>query len=300
MPLHTRLPGGRNITYEHLRIMGILNVTPDSFHPGSRMRGADVAMTAVENMIIEGADILDVGGESSRPGAVPVSAEEEILRIIPLVAAIKKLFPKTLISVDTYRAATASAAIDCGADLINDISAGTADPEMLPLIARTEVGYILMHMKGAPRTMQDNPEYLDVVSEVRSYLVDRLAACNKAGISTDRMIVDPGIGFGKTPIHNLELLRRLGEFTALGVPLLLGASRKATLGLVTAGWTPSRSSARSSTHSSSIPPVPTDDRLEATLATTSHAVTSGCHLVRVHDVKENLRVARMMEAILRQ
>ena len=235
-------------------------------------------MSAVEEMLHEDTEILDIGGESTRPGSEAVTAEAEQKRIIPVISEIKKAYPNTIISVDTYRAATAKAAIDAGADIINDISAVEADPEMVDLVASTKVPIILMHMRGTPKDMQTKCEYENVTQEVLVYLLERAALLEEKGVSKDKIILDPGIGFAKDVNQNLELMRNLVSFTGFGYPVLLAASRKSTIGAV-------------------LGDLPAEERLEGTLATTAQAVNAGVQLVRVHDVKENFRLARMLEAI---
>ncbi len=274
----TVLADGRILDYANLGIMGILNITPDSFYGESRNLGNNNLMSAVEAMLHEGAEILDIGGESTRPGSEAVTAEAEQKRIIPVISEIKKAYPNTIISVDTYRAATAKAAIDAGADIINDISAVEADPEMVDLVASTKVPIILMHMRGTPKDMQTKCEYENVTQEVLVYLLERAALLEEKGVSKDKIILDPGIGFAKDVNQNLELMRNLVSFTGFGYPVLLAASRKSTIGAV-------------------LGDLPAEERLEGTLATTAQAVNARVQLVRVHDVKENFRLARMLEAI---
>ena len=274
----TQLADGRMLRYERMLIMGILNATPDSFFAASRMNALDNALERAAVMLEDGADILDIGGESTRPGAEPVSAEEEQQRVVPIIEAIKKRFPQTVISVDTYRASTAQAALTAGADMINDISAMEADAQMAATALAMKAPVILMHMRGTPRTMQTNTDYQDVVGEVTAYLQGRIDYAKAQGLRSDQLLVDPGIGFGKKVEHNLTLMKRLREFTSFGLPVLLAASRKGTIGQVLGN-------------------LPPEERLEGTLATTAQAVVCGAHLVRVHDVKEHVRLVRMLEAI---
>ena len=274
----TQLADGRTLHYERMLIMGILNATPDSFFAASRTQVADNALARAAAMVEDGADILDIGGESTRPGSDPVSAEEEQQRVVPVIEAIKKRFPNTIISVDTYRASTAQAALSAGADIINDISAMEADEQMAATAVKMKAPVVLMHMQGTPRTMQKNPVYQDVTREVTAYLQERIDYAKAQGLRNDQLLVDPGIGFGKNVDHNLTLMKRLREFTSFGLPVLLAASRKGTIGQVLGG-------------------LPAEERLEGTLATTAQAVVSGAHLVRVHDVKEHVRLVRMLEAI---
>lgn len=278
-PLTTRLTDGRIINYDKMKIMGILNVTPDSFYAGSRVEPGSSLLLRAEKMLKEGADILDIGGESTRPGSAAVSCQEEIKRVVPAIANLKKEFPAAVISVDTRNSETARQALLAGADIINDISAGEGDSGMLPLAADTGAPIILMHMRGTPQTMGDKTGYTNVVDQVACYLVERIAACQALGIENDKIILDPGIGFAKDAEENLLLLRQLSAFTGYGVPVLLGASRKSTIGRV-------------------LGDLPPEERLEGTLATSARAVFSGVNIVRVHDVQANFRTIRMLEAML--
>ena len=214
-------------------IMGVVNVTPDSFYPGSRRPDPAEAITAGLAMAADGADIIDIGGESSRPGAEPVSEDEELARVLPVIRGLRRELALP-ISIDTYKSHTARAALDAGADIINDISALRFDPAMAALAATEKVPVVLMHMQGTPRTMQIEPHYRDVVREVRDFLAAQLYEAMDAGIPPEGIILDPGIGFGKTLTHNLELLRSLPVFAALGQPLLVGVSRKAFIGKILA------------------------------------------------------------------
>ena len=273
----TLLADGRQLTYEKMRVMGILNVTPDSFYSGSRV-GADVVARA-EQMLADGADILDIGGESTRPGSDAVSVEEEIRRVVPAIEAVKKALPQCVISVDTYHAQTAQAAVNAGADIINDVTALTGDEAMAQVAAASKVPVVLMHMRGTPKTMQQNCEYTNVVTEVAAYLQQRAEELAGLGIGADKIILDPGIGFAKNTEQNLELLRGLDALTSFGCPVLLAASRKTVIGDVLGG-------------------LPPQERLEGTIALSLQAVYAGANMVRVHDVKENVRAIRMLEAVL--
>ncbi len=273
----TLLADGRQLTYEKMRVMGILNVTPDSFYSGSRV-GADVVARA-EQMLADGADILDIGGESTRPGSDAVSVEEEIRRVVPAIEAIKKAMPQSVISVDTYHAATAQAAVNAGADIINDVTALTGDEAMAQVATAAKVPVVLMHMRGTPKTMQQNCEYTNVVTEVAAYLEQRAEELAGPGIGADKIILDTGIGFAKNTAQNLELLRGLDALTSFGYPVLLAASRKTVIGDVLGG-------------------LPPQERLEGTIALSLQAVYAGAQMVRVHDVKENVRAIRMLEAVL--
>lgn len=273
----TVLADGRKLTYEKVCIMGILNITPDSFFSGSRV-SIDEAVQKAGKMLAEGAQILDIGGESTRPGSDSISAEEEVKRVIPVIQAVRAAYPQAVISIDTYRAATAKAAIEAGADIINDISAMEADPEMLKVVKETQAPIILMHMRGTPKNMQQNCEYDNVTEEVAVYLAKRAELLLECGIGRDKIILDPGIGFAKNVQQNLLLMRDLDMLTSFGYPVLLAASRKSTIGAVLGN-------------------IPAEERLEGTIAASCQAVYAGAHMVRVHDVKENLRAVRMLEAI---
>ena len=258
-------------TKEHTYVMGILNVTPDSFSDGGRYSNLDAALKRAEDMMAEGAAILDIGGESTRPGHTQISSREEIERIVPIVEAVKKHLDIP-VSVDTYKSSVAKAAIEAGADMINDIWGLKADPQMARLIAKHKVACCLMHNR-------ENAEYNNFVSDLLKDLRESVDIALKAGIRDDKIILDPGIGFAKTQEQNLLAMKHLGRLQQLGYPILLGSSRKSVIDHVLA--------------------LPTEERLEGTLATTAQAVSCGCGFVRVHDVKENMRVIRMMEGILR-
>ena len=261
------------------RVMGILNVTPDSFSDGGKFTDVSLAAAHAEEMAAAGAAVIDVGGESTRPGSQPVPAVEQIRRVVPVIRAIRDQVG-ALLSIDTTRATVAEAALDAGAHLINDISAGRDDPAMLPLAARRGAPIVLMHLKGTPATMQDNPVYRDVMAEVMESLRQRIETALSAGIDRSKILIDPGIGFGKTMNHNLELIRRLGELAALGPPVVVGASRKGFMGRITGEDLAS-------------------GRRFATAATVAWAVTNHAALVRVHDVGPMAQVVRMIEAIQR-
>lgn len=246
-------------------LVGILNVTPDSFSDGGQYTSVDHATNRADIMLAEGADIIDIGGESTRPGAMPVSTEEECDRVIPVIASIKKKHPQCVISVDTTKADVAEQALGAGASIINDISSCEQDIRMMELIANTGAGVILMHKQGTPQSMQVAPHYENVISEVYRYLEQRIKALQTAGVNTDQIAVDPGFGFGKTLEHNLLLLRKLSEFTKLNRPVMAAFSRKSMFGQITG--------------------QSTDNRLAASLAGLCYAVLQGCHLLRVHDVK---------------
>jgi dihydropteroate synthase len=265
--------------------MGILNVTPDSFSDGGRFLDAEVAVAHGLKLVAEGADIVDVGGESTRPGAEPVSVEEELRRVRPVIEGLSAAASgDAQISIDTSKAAVARAALGAGASLVNDVSAFRADPEMAGLVADSGAECCLMHMLGEPRTMQQDPRYEDVVDEVKTFLQERLAFAVREGVDERRVLLDPGIGFGKTVEQNLELLRRLQELLTLGRPIVIGTSRKSFLGRIAAG------AARPGTAE----PVGASERLPGTLASNVMAFERGASVFRVHDVapvREALRVA---------
>jgi len=262
--------------------MGVLNVTPDSFSDGGRYVRPEAAIEHGARMLGEGADIVDVGGESTRPGAEPVSAAQELARVRPVIEGLAAAHAGACISIDTSKAPVARAALDAGASLINDVSALRADADMAALVAVSGVECCLMHMLGEPRTMQRDPRYTDVVDEVKAFLHERLAFAVGAGVREEQVLLDPGIGFGKTVEHNLELLRRLGELRALGRPLVIGTSRKSFLGRIAAA---SRGLAE---------PVGVHERLPGTLASNVLALERGASVFRAHDVapvREALAVA---------
>jgi dihydropteroate synthase len=264
---------------ERTLVMGIVNVTPDSFSDGGMFDDADAAVKHGLRLLEEGADLLDVGGESTRPGSDPVSADEERARVLPVIEGLRRESPEAVLSVDTRKADVASDALAAGADVVNDIGAG-ADVEMFGVVAGTGAGIVLMHMKGEPKTMQQDPRYDDVVTEVRTFLAERIEAAVAAGIGRDRLCIDPGIGFGKRLQHNVELLRALGSFRDLGVPLLAGVSRKRFLGELSGVDDPA-------------------DRLEGTLAAVAWCAAQGVDVVRVHDVAQSVRGLAVVDAIAR-
>ena len=270
---------GKTLTFgEYTHVMGILNVTPDSFSDGGHYLDADRAVAHAKAMVAEGATLIDIGGESSRPGAVPVPAEEELSRVVPVIRALAGAVDVPL-SVDTYKACVARHALEAGAHLVNDITALHGDAEMAAVVAEMEAGVILMHIQGTPRTMQLAPHYDDVVDEIRQWLQARVQLAEASGIASERIIADPGIGFGKTTAHNLEILKRLDAFRELGKPMLIGTSRKAFIGTVL--------------------DLPLDERIEGTVATVCWAIAHGADIVRVHDVKAVSRAARMTDALYR-
>jgi dihydropteroate synthase len=257
--------------------MGIINVTPDSFSDGGRYFDTERAIARGLELAADGADILDVGGESTRPGSLPVPEAEELRRVVPVIGALRKR-TTCLLSVDTTKAAVARAALDSGADIVNDTSAFRFDPAMPGEVARSGAGVILMHMQGTPLTMQRSPRYGDLLDEIRAFLGERIRMAEAAGIPRERIVVDPGIGFGKTFEDNLALLRRQEVFHELGRPLLLGFSRKAFLGRLLG--------------------LPPEERLEGTIAAAVLSVERGAHILRVHDVGPVVRAVRAAEAIL--
>jgi len=262
-------------------VMGILNVTPDSFSDGGRHATTEAAVRRGIEMADEGADIIDVGGESTRPGAVPVPEADEIARVVPVIRALVKDFGggpvRPAISVDTRKAAVAEAAVAAGAVIVNDVTALGGDPAMAETVRRHRVGAVLMHMQGEPATMQRTPRYGDVTEEVGAYLSARLAAVCAAGVSADALAVDPGIGFGKTVDHNLKLLSGVPALVALGRPVVIGVSRKNFVGVIT-GRGP-------------------DDRMPGSLVAAVWAAFQGAGVWRVHDVKESVDAARMTAAL---
>jgi dihydropteroate synthase len=256
------------------QVMGVVNVTPDSFSDGGEFLDATAAIAHGRELLAEGADVLDIGGESTRPGAEAVSSEVELERVVPVIEGLAG--GEKQVSIDTSKAAVAAAAIDAGATIVNDVTA-LGDPEMAALCAEREVALILMHMQGKPRTMQEDPTYDDVVDDVKALLAERVERAVAAGVKEERIWVDPGIGFGKTVDHNLQLLRRLGELLTLGRPILVGTSRKSFLGKLSG--------------------APVDQRLGGTIATCVLAVANGAAAVRVHDVAP-VREALAIEAAI--
>ena len=278
--LRTTLADGRVLTYDKMCVMGILNITPDSFYEGSRVSDLADVVARAGQMLEQGAQVLDIGGESTRPGSDSVDGDEERRRVLPVIEALRREYPEAVLSVDTYRADTAEAALSVGADIINDISAMEADARMADVVVRSKAPIILMHMRGTPKNMQQNCQYQDVVQEVAVYLAQRAQLLREQGVGADKIILDPGIGFAKDVEQNLRLMRDLHVLTSFGYPVLLAASRKSTIGAVLGG-------------------VPASERLEGTIATSLQAVQAGAQMVRVHDVLPNVRAIRMLEAILR-
>lgn len=268
--------GGRLLDLKVPKVMGILNITPDSFYKGSRyFRDSDIIAAAIK-MTKEGADILDIGGYSSRPGALDVPADEEKERVLRAIKLIIREIPGAIISIDTFRAGVARAAVEeCGALMINDISGGEADPDMFNTVERLNVPYILMHMRGTPRTMQNNTVYDDVVADILRWFGQRIYDLRSKGIKD--IILDPGFGFAKTVEQNLEMLRRLGEFSVAGLPLLAGLSRKTTV-WKTLG-------------------VTADEALNGTTVVNTVALMKGADIIRVHDVKEAVEAVKLTDKL---
>lgn len=257
--------------------MGVLNVTPDSFSDGGAYLNINTAITHAKTMVAEGATIIDIGGESSRPGAEPVPANVELERVLPVIQALVSEQVDVPISIDTTKAVVAKHALEAGAHIINDITALRGDTAMASVAAEMEAGVILMHMKGTPRTMQRSPHYKDVVKEVCEALENWINDASQNGIAPDRVIIDPGIGFGKTTEQNLQILKQLEVFKQLNKPILIGTSRKSFIG--------------------NLLELPVTERVEGTLATVCWAIAHGADIVRVHDVKAAARVARMTDAL---
>ena len=257
-------------------VMGVLNVTPDSFSDGGRFSETEAAVVRARQLIEQGCDILDIGGESTRPGAAIVDEAEELRRVIPVIEQLSKSI-SVPISIDTSKPAVARVAIAAGASIVNDIAAARADSEMRRLVAESGVGYICMHMQGTPQTMQAAPHYDSIVDEVEAFFVSQIASLESSGIHTEQIVLDVGIGFGKTLTHNLDLLAALRRFTVLGRPVLLGASRKSFIAQITG--------------------APTDSRLAGGLASASWAVSQKVNIIRTHDVTETVQALRIIEAI---
>ncbi len=260
-------------------VMGVVNVTPDSFADGGRWLEPDAAVAHGLELAAEGADLLDVGGESTRPGAADVEEAVELARVLPVVERLGRATDVPL-SIDTRKAAVASAALAAGAAMVNDVSAGRDDPDLLGVVADAKVPLVLMHMQGTPATMQDDPRYDDVVGEVEAFLAARCAAAEAAGVASDALVIAPGIGFGKRDEHNYALLAAVGRLTRLGHPVLIGTSRKGFIGRALGS-------------------VPPDERVEGTAATVVWVVERGARIVRAHDVRPIVRTVRMTEALLR-
>jgi dihydropteroate synthase len=265
---------GRLLTLEEPWVMGIINTTPDSFYKESRHSVVDEVLFTAEAMLQDGATVLDLGGQSTRPGSSRIPVDEELQRVLPAVEAIAQRFPNTLISIDTFYAKVAEYTVQAGAAIVNDVSAGSIDPELIPVVARLQVPYVLMHMQGDPQTMQQNPSYQNVVLEVFDYLSYKIKELEKAGIKD--IFVDPGFGFGKTIPHNFQLLSHLSYFQQLQKPLLIGLSRKGTV-YKTLG-------------------VQAADSLNGTTVLNTISLLNGAHILRVHDVKEAVQAVRLYTA----
>ena len=263
---------------EETGIMGIINVTPDSFSDGGKYANVEAAVMRAKQMVADGADIIDIGGESSRPGAEPITANEECRRVIPVVQALAEQF-QIPISVDTYKAKVAREALSAGACVINDITALHGDPNMCQIVADAQAGVILMHMQGVPATMQKTPTYQNVVAEVHAWLTEVASQAVDRGIDSSRIMIDPGIGFGKTFDHNLEILRHLMQFRGIGYPMLVGVSRKKFIGRIL--------------------DLPVHQREEGTAATVAWSIINGANMVRVHDVAKMKQVAQVIDTICR-
>jgi len=271
-----RLVAGRHaLDLTRPRVMGILNVTPDSFSDGGRFLDRTLAIAHARAMLADGADLVDVGGESTRPGAVPVGEAEEIDRVVPVIEAL--VSDGAIVSVDTMKPAVMRAAIAAGASMDNDVRA-LREPGALEAVAQGGAAVCLMHMRGTPASMQEAPEYVDVVADVRGFLMSRAGACEAAGIARERIAIDPGFGFGKTKAHNLALLARLGDIAALGYPVLAGLSRKSTLGAITGR--------------------PEEGRVAASVAAALIAVERGASILRVHDVQETVDALKVLHAVV--
>ena len=268
--------GGKLIDLTIPKVMGIINITPDSFYNGSRASGDAEVIALAEKMLRDGADILDIGGYSSRPRADDITVEEESRRVLNAISLVRKEFPGAIISVDTFRAEVAQKAVSVhGANIINDISGGETDEKMFEVVARLNVPYIMMHMKGNPRTMQDNPQYEDVVADILMWFGKRIVKLQDKGVKD--IIIDPGFGFGKTIKHNFDMLERLGDFAIAGLPLLVGISRKSMI------W-----------KSLSITP---DEALNGTSVLNTVALLKGADILRVHDVKEAVQAVRLIQML---
>jgi dihydropteroate synthase len=258
------------------RVMGIVNVTPDSFSDGGKFNTTHKAVAHAMELVEQGADILDIGGESTRPGATPVPLDEELKRVIPVIKALAQA--GVPLSIDTYKTEVMRAAIDAGADIVNDVCALQA-PNALEIVAASKVGVCLMHMQGRPQTMQADPQYQDVVAEVCEFLSSRLKAAEQAGIARERIVLDPGFGFGKRTAHNLTLLNHLSSLQSLGLPLLIGLSRKSVLGQVVG--------------------LSIDERIHASIAASVVSVMKGANIVRVHDVKPTVDALKIVSAVMK-
>ena len=264
---------GKLLVIDKPLVTGIINVTPDSFYEGSRQQTGGSILSQATKMINEGADIIDVGGQSTRPGSERIPAEEELNRVLPAIEIILKSFPGAIISVDTYQSKVAEACVNAGASIINDISAGSLDDDMIPTVAKLGVPYICMHIKGAPENMQENPTYENLTREVLDFFIQKTDECKRAGIHD--IIIDPGFGFGKTISHNFKLLKEMSAFKMLGKPILVGLSRKSTI-YKTLG-------------------VTAEEALNGTTVLQTLALQNGANILRVHDVKEAKEAIKLFE-----
>lgn len=269
------LPRQRSLDLSRPVVMGILNLTPDSFSDGGRYNRYDAALRQAEQMLTDGAVIIDIGGESTRPGSAAVPAQEELARVVPVIEALRRQFD-CIISIDTSKAAVMSAAVQAGADIINDVCA-LLEPGALDVAVSAQVPVCLMHMQGAPRSMQQAPQYQDVVAEVKQFLLERARVCEQAGIDKQQIILDPGFGFGKSLTHNYLLLQQLQQFADCGYPLLAGMSRKSMIGQLLN--------------------IPLNERLAASVACATIAALQGARIIRVHDVKETVQAVRVVTAM---
>tara|TARA_B100000963_G_scaffold192939_1_gene167980 strand:+ start:1247 stop:2083 length:837 start_codon:yes stop_codon:yes gene_type:complete len=258
-------------------VMGIVNVTPDSFSDGGKFLSPEVAISHATKLITQGADIIDIGGESTRPGAKPVTESEELKRVIPVIEKIRSDNSKILISIDTTKASVAKYAVEAGANIINDVSGLSFDNNMTGIVESLKVPIVIMHMKGNPQNMQSNPKYKDIVNEILNFFKIKIKIAIQSGINRSMIILDPGIGFGKTVDHNFELLSRLNEFNVLELPIMIGPSRKSFIGITL--------------------DLPPEDRVEGTAAAVSAGVMNGASIVRVHDVKSMKRVVKIIEKV---
>jgi len=266
---------GKLIDLTTPKIMGILNLTPDSFYDGGLYNNTDRALAQTEKMLLEGATFIDVGGASSKPGAVEISADEELVRVLPIIEKIHKTFPETIISIDTYRHGVAKKAVAAGAAMVNDISGGTLDAEMLKTVGALGVPYIAMHMQGTPQNMQDNPSYNNLLVDIRSFFASKVDEAHKAGIYD--IIIDPGFGFGKTLEHNYSLLKNLSSIQMDGIPMLIGVSRKSMI--------------------HKLLQIEVADALNGTSVLNTIALQQGAQILRVHDVKEAHQAVQLIEKL---
>ncbi|GAQ25621.1 dihydropteroate synthase [Tepidanaerobacter syntrophicus] len=271
-------PWGRTLSFDKTRVMGIINVTSDSFYPGSRKQSIQEILDTAQDMIQSGADVVDIGGMSTRPGSDPISEEEETKRVVMAIKAIRENYHDVMISVDTYRSNVAEKALEAGADIINDVSGFSFDQRLIEVAAKSNAPYILMHIKGTPKNMQENPAYDDLIKEIAQYFVEKINYAISFNMNENNIILDPGLGFGKTYEDNMEIMDRVCELQSLHRPLLIAASRKSFIGKALGLKSP-------------------ENRLEGTLAITALCAYHDVDMVRVHDVRENVRIIEMVEAI---